>query len=798
MNIWKFLILFLIYSTGLYAQNNPAHNASAQWQQHQWNAHWITVSQEAGSKYDYGVHRFRKKFSMDVIPETFVINLSADPRYEFFVNGTRVCRGPARGSLYNWHYETVDIAPFLKKGANLIAATVWNYGEWSPGAQISLYTGFIVQGETQREAVANTDQTWNVYTDRSFSPSLGYLQDVGPGDIIKGEAYPWNWNHADFDDRQWKSATVKERGQPAGTGTQYLRALTPRPIPLMEERMEGPMKVRRSEGMDLKGDFISGQEALKIPPHSSVSILLDQEYLTNAYPALSVSKGAQSKITVTYSEAMYMDSRNKGNRNEIDGKHINGFADIFYPEGGNDRVYSPLWFRTFRYIQLDIETKEQELVLNSFDREFTGYPFKEKGSFASNDPALQDIWKAGWRTARLCAGETYYDCPYYEQLQYTGDTRIQALISLYVSGDDRLVRKAITDLVSSITPEGILLSRYPARYNQVIPPFSLYWINMLHDYWMHRDDETFVASYLPVLKSILNWFEHKVDTKTGLLGPLPHWNFVDWPMDWPWNDRMPLGGVPPGVIKGGSSILSLQLAYTLADAVALLEHFNETTLASRYKKLKQSIGEAAMKRCFDPQRGLMADDITHSSYSQHASIMAILSDAISKEQQQQVFEKLNTDPSLVQATVYYRFYLFRAMKKVGLADQYVSSLDIWKTMLKNGLTTFAEQPEPSRSDCHAWSASPNYDLLATVCGVAPAAPGFKKVRIAPHLGSLKWVKATMPHEKGEISVSFEQEGERLKATIILPSNLQGVFEYKGAFRKLTSGVNKLDMENSSK
>jgi hypothetical protein len=261
---------------------------------------------------------------------------------------------------------------------------------------------------------------------------------------------------------------------------------------------------------------------------------------------------------------------------------------------------------------------------------------------------------------------------------------------------------------------------------------------------------------------------------------------------------MPLGGVPPGVIKGGSSILSLQLAYTLADAVALLEHFNETTLASRYKKLKQSIGEAAMKRCFDPQRGLMADDITHSSYSQHASIMAILSDAISKEQQQQVFEKLNTDPSLVQATVYYRFYLFRAMKKVGLADQYVSSLDIWKTMLKNGLTTFAEQPEPSRSDCHAWSASPNYDLLATVCGVAPAAPGFKKVRIAPHLGSLKWVKATMPHEKGEISVSFEQEGERLKATIILPSNLQGVFEYKGAFRKLTSGVNKLDMENSSK
>ncbi|MCF3111313.1 alpha-L-rhamnosidase N-terminal domain-containing protein [Niabella sp. CC-SYL272] len=792
MNRWTILILFLVCSGGLQGQNSAAYKASEQWQQHQWDAHWITVPQEAGSKYDYGIHRFRKTFSIHTVPEIFVINLSADPRYEFFVNGTRVCRGPARGSLYNWHYETVNIAPFLKKGSNLIAATVWNYGEWSPGAQISLYTGFIVQGESEQEAVVNTDHTWKVYADRSFRPSLVYLQDVGPGDIIQGETYPWNWNGADFDDVQWKNARVQERGQPAGTGTQYLRALTPRPIPLMAAWMEVPMKIRRSTGMDLKGNFISDRQDLKIPAHSKVSILLDQTYLTNAYPALTVSKGSQSKIVVTYSEAMYLDDRSKGNRNETDGKHIRGFVDVFYPEGGNKRVYSPLWFRTFRYIQLDIETTTQELILHSFDREFTGYPFKEKGRFSCNDPVLEEIWKTGWRTARLCAGETYYDCPYYEQLQYTGDTRIQGLISLYVSGDDRLVRKAISDIASSVTPEGILLSRYPARYNQVIPPFSLYWINMLHDYWMHRNDTAFVASYLPVVKSILNWFEYKIDPQTGLLGPLPHWNFVDWPVEWPWNDRAPLGGTPPAAIRGGSSILSLQLAYALADAAALLEHFNETGLASKYKKLKQSIGEAAMKQCFDRQRGLMADDPAHSSFSQHASIMAILSDAISKDQQQHLFEKLNSDRSLTQATVYYRFYLFRAMKKAGLADRYVSSLDIWKTMLKSGLTTFAEQPEPSRSDCHAWSASPNYDLLATVCGIAPGAPGFQKVKIAPHLGTLKWVKAAMPHAHGEISVFFEQRNGRLAGSITLPPGLYGVFEYKGVSKNLVPGTNDLN------
>src|SRR5690606_36146495 len=115
---------------------------------------------------------------------------------------------------------------------------------------------------------------------------------------------------------------------------------------------------------------------------------------------------------------------------------------------------------------------------------------------SSNDEQLRRIWEVGWRTARLCAQETYVDCPYYEQLQYVGDTRIQALISLYVSGDDRLMRKAIRLFNWSSNYEGITASRYPTRINQYIPPFSLYWINMVHDYWMHRPDSVFVKEQL--------------------------------------------------------------------------------------------------------------------------------------------------------------------------------------------------------------------------------------------------------------------------------------------------------------
>ena len=83
------------------------------------------------------------------------------------------------------------------------------------------------------------------------------------------------------------------------------------------------------------------------------------------------------------------------------------------------------------------------------------------------------------------------------------------------------------------------------------------------------------------------------------------------------------------------------------------------------------------------------------------------------------------------------------MKKTGLADRYLDNLDQWHEMIDKGLTTFAEKPDPTRSDCHAWSASPNYDLLATVCGIRPSTFGFKTVEIAPNLGKLNEIKGRL-------------------------------------------------------
>jgi len=116
---------------------------------HLWKAWWITHPD--GPQREFGVFHFRKNITLDSIPQHFMIHVSGDNRYELFVNGERVLEGPARGDLDHWRYETLDIAPHLVAGQNVLAAVVWNFAELAPQAQMMNETGFIVRVTVARK-----------------------------------------------------------------------------------------------------------------------------------------------------------------------------------------------------------------------------------------------------------------------------------------------------------------------------------------------------------------------------------------------------------------------------------------------------------------------------------------------------------------------------------------------------------------------------------------------------------------------------------------------------------------------
>lgn len=755
-----------------------------------WPASWITCP--GVPQRDYGVYHFRKTFSLAQKPGKFIVHVSADNRYRLFINGQPVCNGPARGDLYNWYFETVDFAPFLQTGNNIVAALVWNMGVYAPVAQISNQTAFVLQGDGDKEKMINTNSDWKVTKNDSYTACstdngerLQTYMVIGPGDQVNATLYPWGWEQLSFDDKQWLKAKQVAHPVAVGYGTDNQWTLTPRNIPFMEEIRQRIPKIRRASGIQASDDFLTGKQSLTIPANTTVIILLDQTFNTVAYPELLVSMGQGATIKMTYAEALFDKEKQKGNRNDIEGKDIIGNYDIFEPDGGPKRLFRPLWFRTWRYMQLDITTRDQPLMIEDLYGMYTGYPFKALATFKSNDASMQDIWDVGWRTARLCAGETYFDCPYYEQLQYEGDTRIQSLISLYVTGDDRLMRKALLDFYHSRVPEGLTQGRYPSNRLQVIPPFSLYWVSMVYDYWMLRKDDRFIQQFLHPIKGILEWYEKNTDTSKRMLGPMKWWNFTDWNYAF-------ANGVPDGAVDGNSSVVTLQYAYTLKQAAKVFAWYGKTKEGAEYTRLADELNVHTYCQCFDKAKGVMSNTPEKKTFSQHASIMGVLTGAIPANKMKQVMQKVLSDTTISQATFYYRFYLNQALKKAGMADLYYSQLKPWRGMLENGLTTFAENPDPTRSDCHAWSSSPNYDFLATICGIMPDKPAFSSVRIEPALGELTQANGSMPHPDGEISVALSRKGMNgIIAEISLPAKLAGKFIWNGKEVILKSGKQRI-------
>jgi hypothetical protein len=226
----------------------------------------------------------------------------------------------------------------------------------------------------------------------------------------------------------------------------------------------------------------------------------------------------------------------------------------------------------------------------------------------------------------------------------------------------------------------------------------------------------------------------------------------------------------------------------LDHAADLFNAFGKKAIADHYRELARNLKAATLRSCWDESRQLLADTPARNAFSQHANVLAVLSGCVEGEDARALVARLNTEPGLIQCTQYFRFYLLRAMKSVGLGDQYVSMLQPWHEMLARGLTTFAERPDPTRSDCHAWSASPLYEFLATVCGVEPGSPGFKTVRIEPHLGYLTHVQGAVPHPAGEIKVALTRTDKGIEGEIALPPGLGGEFLWQGKVIPLRPGT----------
>lgn len=779
-SIFSALLFFSIVVSSVYVNAQPVETTH---RQTPWNSQWVGFPGDNGIS--YGVFYFRKSIDLTSKPSSFIVHVSADNRYKLYVNGKLVSLGPARCDTYFWNYETVDLAPYLSAGKNTVAALVWNEAQYTPAAQISVRTGFILQGYSATEEILNTNNSWKCFRDVGHQPIPGFFFAASKGEMVDmNQAIKGDWTAINYDDTAWPTAARIMDGTLKGMSWGIDWALVPSTLPPREMTYQRILKLRNATGIIVPSTFPAEKAAVTIPANTTATLLLDQTFETNAYITFNFSGGKDAGISLGYAETLYdKGSRGtrKSNRNDVEGKDFVGRIDSLISNGSNGQTFTTLNFRTYRYIKVIIQTKNEPLTVDDIYGTFTAYPFKRASVLNTDNAELKQMLDIGWRTARLNAWETYTDCPYYEQLQYIGDTRIQALISYYNTNDDRLARNALTLMDHSRLAEGVTKSCYPTKGTQIISTFSLWYICMLHDYWMYRNDSNFVKDKLVGVRAILDFFS-KYQQPDGSIKDMPYWAFVDW------------AGNLAGQVKGkdgSAAIYDLQLLWAYQWAAEMESKLGLKELATIYNGKAAQLKATIQRKYWDPARKLYADTKEKTGFSQHVNSLAILTGMVSAADMPSVANALLNDKSLTQCTVYFKYYLNRALVKAGLGNDYIKWLGIWRENIAMGLTTWAEDSslQTVRSDCHAWGASPNIEFFRTILGIDSDAPGFEKVKIEPHLGDIKTIGGEVPHPNGKIAVNYTLKNNHWHVNINLPHNTIGKLVWKGKFYELRGGLN---------
>ncbi|RPI25999.1 MAG: alpha-L-rhamnosidase [Acidobacteria bacterium] len=747
------------------------------------------------------------------------LHVSADERYELFLDGRRVGRGSERGNFEHWFYETYELD--LAQGEHLLVARVWSLGNFSPLAQFSRRPGFLLAAEaplTERLSTGHADWETKQLGGYSFGPPF-YVWGLAAPMTVDGGRFDWGFERGAGEG--WSKAVKDE--QAASVMLEYgiapERYLKSGTLPAMLEKLSGSRGIPRFVGTAATGDvmqvpirvadhlgneaagwaeLLAGTKSLTIPPNTARRVIIDLADYLCAYPELVTSGGKGSSLRLHWAEGLRLapDKWNfqKANRNEIENKYFLGMGDTFLPDGGSDRLFETLWWAAGRYVEILVRTASDPLTIQRLSWRETRYPLEMESQFSSSDPAVDGTIPLLVRGMQTCSHETFVDCPYFEQMQYVGDVRTESLSSYVMTRDDRLVRKAIYMIDKSRHTSGLTEARYPVRQPQLIPWFSLLHIGTIYEYALWRDDLRFVGTLMPGVRTILDAYEQHLDSD-GLVRSPEGWNSTD---SFPETER--------------SGLIHWLLAWAFKQAAELERLFGEREHSARAERRAGEIAAIADRTFWDENKGLWANGSNRASFSEPVQCMAILSGLAPVDRVERVRKSLRdlrptgqfgrlrgnraTQQSgaspLAPATLYSTHFLFETYRKLGTMDLFFERLQFWLDQPGQGLKTPLESYDPSRSDCHAWNSHPLFHYFATILGIRPAAPGFKTVEVRPQLGPLSQASGRLIHPAGgEIIAEVRAEAGRLSANITLPEGLTGVWKANGSVRELKPGANRI-------
>ena len=683
-NLFKVIALLMLSFSLLSCMPQPAKTAQ-----------WITYSEFQHNPNQW--FKIRKSVTLNEKPKELKTIIAADSKYWLYINGElalfegQLKRGPNHNDTY---YDELDLAPYLQKGENTIAALVWYFGREGFSHKDSKQFGFLLENEQ-----FVTDSTWRISTAEAFQstgdPQANYRL---PESNLKFDARLANeeWIERSFNDESW--ALAKSVGE---KGVAPWNNLVKRPIPFFKT-----FPLQKSDNLTKEGNTIT------------VDLPYDMQY----HPYLKVKAPAGKKINI-----------NPDNLHTLNDVPLRG--EYITKEGEQEYLHLP-WLsgeKTVFILEDSIEVLELGYMESGYDTEFDG-------AFSIDDDYIMRYFEKAQRTLYVNMRDTYFDCPDRERAQWLGDGVILMEESFYL-----LDNKAI-DLAQKMYRELFGWQRDDSTMFGPIPAGN--WVNELPQqtlaavgnygfgtYFMYTADTEMMKKAYPPIKKYLGLWKVAED------GTVPFreggWTWGDW-----------------GEQIDRELAEHIWVYIGLDNLAYMANHLGKADEATEIERKMEAIKDRVNSVFWTPN-GYRSTTFTEET-DDRGNALAVVSGIAGKDKYPVIFnlfkEVEHASPYMEK---YVMEALFKMGEGQFAIDRFKKR---YEAMVNHpDCSTLWEFWTYEASVNHAWSGGPLSVLYKNMAGVIPTKPGFEEFTVFPELLDKNSLNCSFSTVKGAISLSMKTE-----------------------------------------
>jgi len=746
---------------------------------------------------------FRKEFEIDGRIGQARVYVSGLGYCELYVNGQRLGDRVLDPATSNYHndqpyemssrvlYVTYDVTQYLKPGRNALGIQLgkgWFSGVTTPEGILNDNRqpyGDRPMLLLQLNIALADGQQISVVTDSTWKTSGGPLLD---NDIWRGESYDARlempgWASPGFNDSAWQAVVLPEPS--SGVRAAAVEAA------VVETGAGGAATAPNGV---LVSQFIPPARVVKtfrpvkiLNPAKGVYVFDFGQNMTG-WTRLRVRGPRSTKVAIRHSPTIYDDGhldmrpveRTTDCRQIPDAKVCwAAQTETYILKGDGLEQWEPRFtVQGFRYAEVTGfpgEPTEENLVAC-----FVHTDVDLAGDFACSNQLINQIH----HNARMTFLGSLQGIPQDaadrgERVAYLGDTGCVWEDYIYNIDMSAFTAKWLWDIRDTQRPTGELSATAPrrARMGREGPSYSP-WPAFISTYtlltwyaYQYYEDTRVIEHHYDALQKMLQYkSRHAPDhILTHGLG-----------------DHMEAGGNLGGSswAPRRTSPLITSTAYYYYDSwllARMAEVLGRDDDARRYDRLADEIKQTFNQRFFDESAGY------YGTGSQTANALALHMGMVSDSRSPSVVKHLAHD-----ITVNHNGHLSTGMMgtnalEQALADHGLAELmygiatqttpPSWGYQVQQGATTIFETWDGAPDHCMSMKmlASTEKFFYKDLGGIAPAAPGFRRIQIKPRVvGDLTWVKASYHSVRGPIAVHWRKGDHSLVMEVTIPTNTTAV------------------------